>query len=774
MGRLSLRRSRRPTLARPALSDDLIVERHGAVVLVTHPADPPYDYWRTLRTAAGPAGEALVLVSSRAGAHPTAKKVVVRAIREAARATRPHARRVWLGHPALSGTKGADSARLATLCLASGVDIVAADGPFTLLPGGGLYAGPATGAAGWRQFHPDGPGDLLTHRYPATEKESLPDGASAERVPSVLVTGWSRRDARLWWLGDDGAVVAEVVPAGILLRPRDSYASDALAAVDPQASTMTVGTAGLPVPAALVTAVRRLVAGGAAERSGTLRLRIAGDATRAQRDVIAELAEDAGWDFGDPTAAPAARPAGTPARTPMARTPTPQTPVAGTATPQTPSTGTPAPQTPVAGTPAPQTSSTGTATPPAASAGLDAPPSGAASAAGGYRSIVTVSATPVVTVAGPPVDEPMAAPTAPTDTAAPPDTAPPAPAPHATAPSTTAPPDTAPSTTKPPAPAARATAPPPVGPAPASVTQVVSRAEPAPGHPPAEPERPRRAPRAVPYATPRPAAPAAVLMEDRASTAAEQREFVAALGPAYTETLGVVNTALSTWPALRDDSPGARADYAAVCVYLGHTGWGGVRLNAALRAGRTPDLGGYLPCLVSGMRRLPRHRRAVLCQARLTEPVERSYPVGALLTEPAFHSVSARLDVAVPGADVDLLIWSRTACQTSVLAPPERPLEEATFLCGTRFKVLDVRSSKPGRGDGAALPSTAILLREVLPGERPGSAGLDEVDRVALGRLVRALAQRQNQTRHAIEDGDLVARLAGPGLGLAGTAVAYS
>lgn len=361
---------------------------------------------------------------------------------------------------------------------------------------------------------------------------------------------------------------------------------------------------------------------------------------------------------------------------------------------------------------------------------------------------------PVVTVFGPSADEPVPVPDSRADAAAPP----------APEPST--------------------------GPSPAAFARVANRAEPAGGWPQAEPgavpHPPRPAPSPVvpqapvvpraPVVPQAPAAPVSVVpvrMEDRASTAAEQREFVAALGPAYTETLGAVNAALSTWPALRDDSPGARADYAAVCVYLGRGGWGAVRLNAALRAGRAPDLDGYLPCLVSGMRRLPRHRRAVLCQARLVGPVERSYPVGAVLTEPAFRSASARLDVAVPGADLDLLIWSRSALQTSVLAPPDRLLDEATFLGGTRFKVLEVRRSEPGSGDGATLPPTAVLLREVLPGERAGSNGLDEADRVALGRLTRALAQRQGQDPHAVEDVDLVERLAGPALGIAGAAVAY-
>lgn len=54
----------------PGLADDLIVEHYGAGALLTHSADPPYVYWRTLSTAAaGAAGKPLVLVSPGAAAH---------------------------------------------------------------------------------------------------------------------------------------------------------------------------------------------------------------------------------------------------------------------------------------------------------------------------------------------------------------------------------------------------------------------------------------------------------------------------------------------------------------------------------------------------------------------------------------------------------------------------------------------------------------------------------------------------------------------------------
>lgn len=261
-------------------------------------------------------------------------------------------------------------------------------------------------------------------------------------------------------------------------------------------------------------------------------------------------------------------------------------------------------------------------------------------------------------------------------------------------------------------------------------------------------------------------------MADRSSTADEQRRFTAALGAEFTDSLATVNAALSTWPALRqDDSPGAKADYVAVCVYLGLSRGGAVALNASLRSGNLPDLDGYLPCLVSGLRRLPLHRRPVLCQGHLVASVEQLYTVGAVVVEPGFRSASVAVDVAVPGADVDVLIWSRTARQLSVLAPG-RTFDEAVFPTGTRFKVLDVKASwtRPaddGGTDGARLPEAAVLLREVLADEDVSSNGLDAVDQTVLARLDKVLVRRRRTPVHTIDDADLVARLTGPLPGLA-------
>ncbi|MEU4645396.1 hypothetical protein [Micromonospora sp. NPDC023814] len=142
--------------------------------------------------------------------------------------------------------------------------------------------------------------DIVVYHYPATDGGPWSPaghvGLSGERVPSTLMIGWHRRDTRLWWRGDDGAVVAEAVPAGILLRPGGTYASDASVVVDPLPWTTTVGTKGLSVPAALVAVVRRLVDDAVAEPAGVLVLRVAGETSPAHQEVIAG---GNGWALDD-------------------------------------------------------------------------------------------------------------------------------------------------------------------------------------------------------------------------------------------------------------------------------------------------------------------------------------------------------------------------------------------------------------------------------------------------------------------------------------------
>ena len=258
---------------------------------------------------------------------------------------------------------------------------------------------------------------------------------------------------------------------------------------------------------------------------------------------------------------------------------------------------------------------------------------------------------------------------------------------------------------------------------------------------------------------------------DRASTEDEQRRFTAAARDEFTNSLAMVNTALSTWPVLRrDDSAGAKADHVAVAVYLGHSEARATALNAALRSGSAPAWDSYLPCLISGLRRLPVHRRGVLCHGEAPDRDDPRWRVGAVLTDRAFRTASADLEIVVPGADADILIWSRTGRQVSILDPT---LDEVVFAPGARFRTLavDTATDEPAEGAVAAPdprpPKVAILLRELLPAEQPAGAALDDADQLALRRLSGALARRRSGQLRQVDDPDAAARTTAAGLELA-------
>jgi hypothetical protein len=253
-------------------------------------------------------------------------------------------------------------------------------------------------------------------------------------------------------------------------------------------------------------------------------------------------------------------------------------------------------------------------------------------------------------------------------------------------------------------------------------------------------------------------------IEDRPSTEEEQRRFAAALGARFNELLASVNAGIATWPALRvETSPGAKADLAAVCLYLGGSGEGAAGVDAALRAGAGVAVEAYLPCLASGIGRLPLHRRPVVRQARLGQPARRLYPVGSVVAEPGFLCASAATDAAVPDSDVDFLVWPAAARQVRMLAG-DRDIDEVVFAAAGQFKVLGVDES----GDGErALPRTAVLLRELKAHEQAAPGGLDEADRAALARLTNVLRRRRGSPPRLVDDPELAARLAGPPIGYA-------
>ncbi|UMP06931.1 hypothetical protein [Amycolatopsis sp. EV170708-02-1] len=255
-----------------------------------------------------------------------------------------------------------------------------------------------------------------------------------------------------------------------------------------------------------------------------------------------------------------------------------------------------------------------------------------------------------------------------------------------------------------------------------------------------------------------------LVISDRPSSPAEQSRFTTAAGDAFGEALAMVNSALATWPSMRQENTlGVKADYVAVCLFLGRSEGNMASLNGAVRAGRDGPIDGQVPCVVSGIRRLPIHRRAVLRQGKVDESLEHRSAVGTLLTEPGFLTASMDLDVTLPGADLDVLIWPSSARRTSELLM-NHPINEAVFLAGARFKALAVRTMEDRDddatgGEGAAAPKVAVLYRELAPGESPTTDELDARDLAVLAKLDRVLAARQKGGLRLVEDPDAVARL---------------
>ncbi|GAB3733881.1 hypothetical protein GCM10027598_58890 [Amycolatopsis oliviviridis] len=253
-----------------------------------------------------------------------------------------------------------------------------------------------------------------------------------------------------------------------------------------------------------------------------------------------------------------------------------------------------------------------------------------------------------------------------------------------------------------------------------------------------------------------------VVIADRSSAAAEQARFAASAGELFTEALATVNAALATWPSMRqEDTAGVKADFVAVCLYLGRGAGNSHDLNEAVRSGTAEAIDDHVHCLVSGLRRLPTHRRAVLRQSKAARPLERTVDPGVLLTEPGFLCGSADLDVMVPGADLDVLIWPASARRTSALRIGQS-VNEVVFFGGARFKALAVRTAEPldEPGEERPTPRDAALFRELAPDEpAPVSGELDEYDLAALAKLDRALETRRRSTLRVVEEPDVTGRL---------------
>lgn len=613
---------------------------------------------------------------------------------------------------------------------------------------------------------PDADGNRLFRPFPLVLQQNVRGGDQQVLDIAAAPPGWERDGQRSYRLADGGAVIADVVPSGLVLRAADGTPADAAADAapfDPEGWTLTLGMSGHAVGRPVLAAAEDLLTVLPAEQRAVVRVRMAG-----VMDTEAEHALDrfAGARKRKSVIAPASEVDDKlPGRGLVVAPPEPSAPAGARSSSR--------PTTPVGGL---------VASGDARSSGRPVAPVGGVSGPGGPSVVPTFE--PPVRAGGyqPPAVPPVAG----------------APAPPVSSPAPFAPPAPLVSPPVPPVspPALPAGAPPVMTMSGAPVSTVSGAPSPVRRHesdvpavaPPAVPvvhreAEPERAPEveatqslvppveAAPPAAPVPeprAAGRSLTVPVRASSAGEQARFTSAAGESFTEALATVNAAMATWPSIRaDESPGAKADYVAVCLFLGRGDSGAGSVNGAVRVGQAGVLDGQVPCLMSGIRRLPTHRRAVLRQGKVNESLEHVSTPGTVLTEPGFLAGSIELDVTVPGADLDVLIWPSTARRTSELMLA-RPVDEAVFLAGARFKALAMRTAeeKADQEDGAdeddgapVAPRVAVLYRELAPGETPTTAELDERDLAVLAKLDGVLARRHRGSLRLVEDADVAARL---------------
>ncbi|MER8223578.1 hypothetical protein ABTZ58_23905 [Streptomyces sp. NPDC094143] len=222
----------------------------------------------------------------------------------------------------------------------------------------------------------------------------------------------------------------------------------------------------------------------------------------------------------------------------------------------------------------------------------------------------------------------------------------------------------------------------------------------------------------------------------RSPDAQDRAAFRRFTGSAWDGHAAGVARALTRMPVLRGQDPDVvRTDLVAVRAYLSSPSGPlhHAELARSLRTG-DPSRLPYALCLVSGLRRLPTYRGAVVRGGPAPTGVESLLP-GTVLHDPAPISGLPLSAAAVPVTAVRYAVWSSTAHRVRALAVAGAGAggaDEVVFPPGSVFRVLQVRP-----GDTEPM----VLLREV-PGARSGPeepAGLNDADRTALTRLSAAL-----------------------------------
>ncbi|WP_035839309.1 hypothetical protein [Kitasatospora azatica] len=279
-----------------------------------------------------------------------------------------------------------------------------------------------------------------------------------------------------------------------------------------------------------------------------------------------------------------------------------------------------------------------------------------------------------------------------------------------------------------------------------------------------EPE-PTREPVAEPVAQTFPVRAVVLVPRLHASTPEERQRYREHAGSRHEKHVVAVARALAQRPALRGASPRSSreaedvvaVDLAALRAYLcGEP----LNLDDVLRSANPSPARAHTACLVSGLRVLPAYRGAVFRSARLSAEALARYRPGLPLIEPGFVSgatspagVPAPHPAAEPGtkpspepgraaggeapgtARVRYAVWSQTARRTGWLDTGSAG-EEALFVAGTEFLVLDVEAAQESG------PAVVYLRESPRAGAQPGPDGtveLTEADRTILDRLRTAL-----------------------------------
>jgi hypothetical protein len=223
----------------------------------------------------------------------------------------------------------------------------------------------------------------------------------------------------------------------------------------------------------------------------------------------------------------------------------------------------------------------------------------------------------------------------------------------------------------------------------------------------------------------------------------------------YQSYLVSVRRMLTQRPGLRaaavgDGEDAVITDFAAVLDLLGDN----QREIAVTLRTSTGGMDPRVPCVISGLRRLPSFTGVVFTAASAPAAMAAGYVVGAMLIEPSFvYSSSSRM-VALDG-NLEYVIWSETGKRAAAVAA-DLSRDEIVFAAGTPYKVLQIDTSRPGDQVRIFLREAPRTGRGGVEDADPGQA-LDDMDQRVLERLRTGASLRDDV---AAED-RVAARLAG-------------